>query len=81
MLNWAQFWPNLLDFGIMEKLLCEHEGDNAIAPIIVEILIRINWAQLLQLHKNQPLDAIKTLNSLVLSILARCVQRQSYYAV
>uniref|UniRef100_A0A915D0Z2 Uncharacterized protein n=1 Tax=Ditylenchus dipsaci TaxID=166011 RepID=A0A915D0Z2_9BILA len=77
-LNWARFWPNLLDLSTVENSLVERPAE--ISPLIVELVVRFPWLQLIQHQANQPEDAHKAFYSLLLSIFAHCVYRNANYA-
>ncbi|CAD5210574.1 unnamed protein product [Bursaphelenchus okinawaensis] len=77
-LNWARFWPTLMDLSTIEKV-CTDGSPEAIT-LITDIMVRIQWIQLIQGQMNQPLEAHRAFHSLLLNILARCAYRQQNYA-
>lgn len=85
-LNWSRFWPTLPDFGTFDQLLDYSEkltesSNNYIKSIIVEIFVRLPWPGLVSqyLCGYHPLDATRTFHSLLLSIMAKCIVKRTYY--
>ncbi|CAD5214889.1 unnamed protein product [Bursaphelenchus xylophilus] len=77
-LNWARFWPTLMDLASIERVCTD--GSPEAMTLITDVMVRIQWIQLIQGQMNQPLEAHRAFHSLLLSILARCAYRQQNYA-
>jgi hypothetical protein len=76
-MNWTRFWPNLLDLAAMEKAF---ESAADVGQFLTEVMIRIQWTQLVQQLNNQPEEAFRAFYSLMLNIFCRCVQNQKNYS-
>ncbi|KAI6196551.1 hypothetical protein M3Y94_01122800 [Aphelenchoides besseyi] len=76
--NWARLWPNLLDLSSLEKLLTEGSPD--VAPFVVDIVVRIQWREVVQNMNGQPTDAHRAFYSILINVFARTVCRSTNYA-
>ncbi|KAI6234126.1 hypothetical protein M3Y99_00847100 [Aphelenchoides fujianensis] len=77
-LNWTRFSPNLMDMAALEHVLVD--GQPEAAPFLVDVIVRVNWRDVV-LHMNgQPTDAHRAFYSLLLTVLSRIVARTSNYA-
>jgi len=78
-LQWARFWPNLLDLGLMERWMGEGSLPE-VGPICVMVMVRLPWTKVIEQHDTQPMVAQRAFHSLVLSILTKAVSRSGNYA-
>uniref|UniRef100_A0A914HKU6 Ectopic P granules protein 5 homolog n=1 Tax=Globodera rostochiensis TaxID=31243 RepID=A0A914HKU6_GLORO len=85
-LNWARFWPTLIDLDRMDKLLllpATGKGQNGelLAQLLAHIVVRLPWAQIVHQYQEgfQPEQARREFHSLLLAIFGKCVLRREHY--
>ncbi|KAL3101091.1 hypothetical protein niasHS_001551 [Heterodera schachtii] len=85
-LNWARFWPTLIDMDRMDKLLtsaatAKGQNNELLAQIIADIVVRLPWAQIIHQYQEgfQPEQARREFHSLLIAIFGKCVLRREHY--